>query len=92
MNDNTISEFMKTFDFLMRFDCFEAIDQMFLKLINADWSTESFQDNKTLIVTFLRYNARVKSKLKYYNDFLEKSIKYLEENNYPPKNLLHGII
>ncbi len=87
-----MAEFIQTFDFLARFDCIPAIDQMFLKLINDDWSTESIDTNKHLIVCFLRANGGHAVGLEYYDEFLSKSIKYLESHNIDPLKLLKGII
>lgn len=92
MDQKEVIEFLQTFKFLQRFGCFEAIDEMFIKLINEDWSKESFNTNKQLIVNFTRSNCLVREKLKYYEPFLTKSIEYLNENNYDPMKLLKGII
>jgi hypothetical protein len=92
VDDKVLKQFMSTFMFLQRFDCLDAIDAMFLKIINADWSQETFATNKLLIATFCRANFSVRNKLTQYEPFLAKSIKYLEENNYNPSDLLKGII
>lgn len=42
MNDKLVGEFVATFSLLKRFNCPEAIDQLFKKMITADWGTESF--------------------------------------------------
>lgn len=92
MKQQLVQEFIPTFHFLQRFDCLEAIDQILLKLINEDWSTESVETNKILIVTFCRSNFNIRKKLEYYDDFLNKSIKYLESNQIQPISILKGII
>lgn len=92
MEDSALKQFIATFMFLQRFDCPQAIDEMFLKLITEDWAGESFETNKILITTFCRVNYQIKDQLKNYQPFLEKSIKYLESNNYEPSQLLKGII
>lgn len=92
MDSKTLRSFIETFHFLQNFNCLEAIDQMFLKLIKADWDTESLETNKMLIVTFLRTNHMIRDRLSNYQEFLKKSKKYLQDNNIEPKDLLHGII
>ena len=92
MDDRTLKDFMSTFIFLQKFNCFEAIDAMFGKMLKEDWSTESLATNKILIVTFLRTNCQFKEKISNYKDFLSKSVKYLESYNIEPKSLLHGLI
>lgn len=87
-----MKDFISTFMFLQRFNCIEAIDAMFNKMINEDWSKESLETNKQLIITFLRSNFIIKEKILNYSKFLEKSVKYLESNNIDPKSILHGII
>ena len=92
MNDQQLQQFISTFNFLQKFNCFEAIDAMFVKMINEDWSQESFHTNKLLIVAFLRTNFAFKSKILHYDNFLKKSCEYLNQHNYDPKNLLTGLI
>lgn len=92
IDDKALKEFMTTFIFLQRFNCFEAIDAMFLKMINEDWSQESIQTNKILIVTFCRTNAMFRNKIKNYDTFVEKAKNYLTKNNIDPMTVIKGII
>ena len=92
MDQKLIVEFISTFRFLANFDCFPAIEEMFQKLIEADWSTETIDTNKHLIVTFCRGNCKWKGKLQNYEEFVDKSVEYLEEHGIKPESLLKGII
>lgn len=92
MDRKVIQQFIETFMFLQQFNCFDAIDQMFVKMIKEDWDTESLEVNKQLIVTFCRANALYKTKIPHYQDFLDKACSYLKINNCDPKSLLHGIL
>ena len=92
MDQKEISILIQTFHFLMSKGFIEAIDQIFFKSINDNWQKNNLDYNKVLIVTFCRANYSYKDKLKYYEDFLEKSINYLIANNEDPNDLLHGII
>ena len=91
MKKSQLKQFISTFTFLQQF-CPAAIDQMFVKMIGEDWSQESLDTNKHLIVCFLRTNYSIKETLPHYQDFLNKSITYLKNNKEDPKGLLHGII
>ena len=92
MEDKTFQGFIHTFRFLQSFNCFEAIDQMFNKMIKEDWTKESLETNKILIVTFLRVNSMCKDRLIYYDVFLNKAIDYLKNNHIEPENVLKGLI
>lgn len=92
MEDKQLQDFIHTFRFLQNFNCFEAIDQMFNKMIKEDWTKESLATNKILIITFLRVNCMFKDKLFYYDPLLKKSIDYLKANNIEPENVLKGLI
>ncbi len=92
MNQETVGKFISTFELLKEFQCLPAIDAMFLKLLYEDWKNESFETNKSLIVTFCRANADIRDLLDFYEPFLEKSIKYCEDNNFDPSKILKGII
>ena len=92
MNDQVLKQFISTFTFLQQFNCIEAIDVMFRKMINEDWTTESVETNKLLIVTFLRINCNFRDKISSYEQFLDKSKNYLISNNIDPLSLLKGII
>lgn len=92
MRDLTLSRFIETFQFLRQFNCLEAIDCMFKKLIDENWENESVETNKLLIVCFCRANSSYRKELKYYESFLEKSIKYLKEKGFDPKKVLSGIV
>ena len=83
--------FLQTFQLLQQF-CIPAIDQMFLKMINEDWSKESLETNKHLILTFLRGNFIIRKELTLYEEFLNKSKKYLIEHNQDVDKLLRGIV
>jgi hypothetical protein len=92
MNDQVLKQFISTFTFLQQFDCIEAIDVIFIKMINADWTTESLETNKLLIITFLRINYKFRDKITNYEQFLDKSKNYLIRNNIEPISVLKGII
>lgn len=92
MTDLQIKQFMETFSLLTRFDCIPAINEMFKKMIQEDWETESVDTNKTMIVLFLRANFQIKDMISSYNVFLEKSLKYLEKKDINSVSLLKGIV
>ena len=87
-----IQPFIQTFNFLMRFNCFLAIDAMFEKMIKEDWSQHSLDTNKILIVTFCRVNCKIRKELPHYEPFLQKSVQYLKNHNTDPISLLKGIL
>lgn len=92
MNEKTIQSFIETFSFLTKFDCIEAIDAMFFKMIKEDWSKESLAVNKMLIVCFCRSNYKIRQKIISYEPFLEKAIDYLKANGIDHKKTLHGLL
>ena len=92
MSQRTIKEFISTFNFLISFNCFEAIDQMFLKLIEEDWSKESIETNQELIVIFCRTNYTIRNKLNYYKPFINKALNYGKQHNLDISELLIGIL
>ena len=92
MNQSTIGSLMATFSFLQRFDCFPAIEEMFQKIIEADFSEESTDTNSILIVSFLRSNFEFRDKISNYGELIDKGVDYFKDKGIDPEDMLHGIV
>lgn len=92
MEQKQVLAFVSTFGFLQNFKCLPAIDEMFLKLIEADWSMESLDTNKVLLTTFLRSNYSVRSELKHYQELLDMTLDYFDSNGVEANELLVGLV
>ena len=92
ITDTVISEFMQMFHFNRRADCLKATEAYFEKMIIEDWSKESLSDNKMLIVLYTRSNCQWRDQISNYDAFVDKAVKYLEDNNIEPQKILKGII
>ena len=91
MEDIQALRFLRTFNLLADFKCFPAIDEMFYKLWIEDWSKESVETNKTILVTFLRGCYLHREEIPHYSLLLKKACTYLEEVGDDYESILRGL-
>lgn len=92
MNQTEVSKFINIFHFFAEKGYFSYSNSLFKEELEKDWNERDLSYNKMLLVTFLRANSSFKKRINSYEDFLKKSIKYLESNEINPLKVLKGII